>query len=90
VPTQADDEFREIFFNNTFLASGRILPAIYNVFFKEHGEKVFILGVGEIGRTFYGDEPRNLNSYYMAYKLGYKNCRYVVKKCEEILAELCQ
>jgi hypothetical protein len=88
VPKEVDDEFRKIFFNNTFLAAERILPSIYNVFFKNHGEKILILGVSEIGRTFYGKEPRNLNSYRMAYKLGYKNCLYLDKQCKQLLAEM--
>jgi len=74
--------------HNTFLAAERILPSIYNVFFKNHSEKVLILGVSEIGRTFYGKAPRQLNSYRMAYKLEYKECRYVNKQCEQMIAEM--
>jgi hypothetical protein len=82
-----DEDFRRIYFDNTFLATDRLLAIIYNVFFKEHGEKVCILGVGEIARTFYGKEPDNLNGYRMAYKLEYKNSRYAVKQCKKILSE---
>ena len=88
VPDDVDDEFRKIFLSNTFLASEHYLPPIYNVFFKNFSEKMLVLGVGEIGRTFYGKDLKRLNSYRMAYKLGYKNCPYVIRKCEEILAEI--
>jgi hypothetical protein len=88
VSSDVDDEFRRVFFHNTFLAAERILPSIYNVFFKKHREKVLILGVSEIGRTFYGKAPRRLNSYRMAYKLEYKECRYVRNQCEKLVAEM--
>ena len=88
VPKDVDDEFRRIFLNNVFLATERILPTIYNIYFKNHSEKVNILGTGEIGRTRFGKEPKNLNCYRIAYKLGYKDSRYVIKQSEQILAEL--
>lgn len=88
VPSDVDDEFRRIFLNNTFFSTDRILPTIYNVYFKNHGEKINILGIGEIGRTRYGKEPKNLSSYRMAYKLGYKDDRYALKQSKQILAEL--
>ena len=52
--------------DNTFLASEHYLPPIYHVFHKRHSEKRCILGVGEIGRSFYGEEPMGLNGYRMA------------------------
>lgn len=88
VPKDVDDEFRQIFLSNIFLASEHYLPSIYNVFFKNHNEKICILGMGEIGRNFYGKEPRNLNGYRMAYKFGYKESRYVMRQCQEVLAEI--
>jgi hypothetical protein len=88
VPEGVDEEFRNIFLNNTFFATERILPTIYNVYFKNHSEKVNILGIGEIGRTRYGKVPKNLTSYRMAYKLGYKNSDYAIKQSEKILVEL--
>jgi hypothetical protein len=88
VPKEVDDEFRRIFLSNTFLATETLLPPIYNIFFKNHSEKVNILGMGEIGRTFYGKETTNLNAYRMAYKLGYKNSRYVIRQCEQLLVEI--
>ena len=89
VPEEVDDEFRNIFLGNAFFATERILPTIYNVYFKNHSEKVNILGIGEIGRTRYGKEPVNLNSYLMAYKLGYtESCPYAIRQGEQILAEL--
>jgi hypothetical protein len=88
IPKNVDDEFRQIFIDNTFHATERILPTIYNVYFKSHGQKVNILGLGEIGRNFYGNEPINWDSYRMAYKLGYKKSNYVIKQCKQILAEM--
>ena len=88
VPNKVDEEFRQIFFSNTFFASERLLPTIYNVYFKNHSQKVNILGIGEIGRTRYGKAPKNLNSYFMAYKIGYTEGRYVIEQCEKIRAEL--
>jgi hypothetical protein len=89
VPKEVDDEFRQIFLRNNFFATERILPTIYNVYFKNHSQKVNILGIGEIGRTRYGKEPEDLNSYLIAYKLGYKeSCRYAIRQGDEILAEL--
>jgi len=70
VPDDVDDEFRKIFLSNTFLASEYYLPSIYHVFFKNHSKKMLALGVGEIGRTFYGKERKSLNGYQVAYKLG--------------------
>lgn len=88
VLNEVDGEFRQVFFRNTFLAAERLLPTIYNVFYKKHREKVLILGVSEIGRTFYGKAPKRLAGYRMAYKLEYKECRYVEKQCEQLVAEM--
>jgi len=88
VPKDVDDEFRRIYLSNTFLATEQLLPSIYNVYFKNHSEKTCILGVGEIGRTFYGNQTKNLNSYRMAYKLTYKKSSYVIRQCEQLLAEM--
>lgn len=88
VPADVDKEFRKIFFNNTFLASDLYLPPIYHVFFKNHSEKTCILGVGEIGRTDYGRTRKKLNSYRMAYQLGYRRSTYAIYQCEKILPEM--
>jgi hypothetical protein len=88
-PKDVDDEFRKIFLSNTFFASERILPTIYNIYFKSHGEKVNILGIGEIGRTRYGKEPKNLNRFRMLYKvMGNREGRYELRQAERILSEL--
>jgi hypothetical protein len=88
VPKHVDDIFRKVYFNNTFLANERLLPSIYNILFKDHSNKILILGVGEIGRTFYGLEPKKLNSYRAAYKLGYTKSAYVIDQCEKYLTEM--
>lgn len=83
-----DLKFRKIFLNNVFLASERMLPTIYNVYFKNHTEKVNILGTGEIGRTRFGKDPRWINGYYLAYKMKYHKSSYALDQCEKILSEL--
>jgi len=88
VPQEVDNEFRQIFLSNTFFATDRILPTIFNVYFKSHSNKVNILGTGEIGRTRFGKQPRNLNAFRIAYKMRYKNSCYALKQSEKILAEL--
>jgi hypothetical protein len=89
VQQYVDDRFRQIFLSNTFFASDRILPTIYNVYFKKHSEKVNILGIGEIGRARYGKEPKNLNKFRMLYKIvGHSVSRYELKQAEKILSEL--
>jgi len=89
VPMDVDDEFKRIYIGNTFFTTKRLLTTIYNVYFKNHGEKINITGTGEIGRTRYGKEPKHLNSYLIAYKLGYtEGCRYVIKQSEKILDEM--
>ncbi len=88
VSKDMDEEFRRIFLNNTFFASDRILRTIYNIYFKNLSSKVNILGIGEIGRTRYGKEPKSLNSYTLIYKLGYRKCNYATAQAEKILCEL--
>jgi hypothetical protein len=89
VPGDMDDEFRRIQLSNTFFVTARLLATIYNIYFKRHGDKVNITGTGEIGRMRFGREPKHLNSYLAAYKLGYADGgRYVIKQCEKILDEL--
>ena len=84
VPDGVDEGFRSAFKESTFLASERLLPSIYNVFFEHFGHKVLILGVSEIGRTFYGHPPAKLTGHRMAYKLGYPASRYAIRECERI------
>jgi len=88
VPNDMNDEFRKIFFNNTFFASDRILTTIYNVYFKHHSDKVNVIGTGEIGRTRFGRQPKNLNSFRLAYLMGYKESFYALKQSEQIFSEL--
>lgn len=89
VPADMDEEFKRIYLGNTFFRTERLLTTIYNVYFRNHGEKVNVTATGEIGRNRYGAEPRQLNSYLVAYKLGHKaGCRYMIRQCEKILREL--
>lgn len=88
VPKGIDENFRRIFLNNAFFASDRILPAIYNVYYKKMSDFVNVLGIGEIGRTRYGKEPKKLNGFRLFYRLGYRSGRYVARIAEEIRAEL--
>jgi hypothetical protein len=89
VPEDMDEEFKRFYLQNTFFRTERLLTTIYNVYFRNHGEKVNVTATGEIGRNRYGSEPRRLNSYLVAYKLGHTaGCRYVIRQCEKILGEL--
>ena len=48
VKKDVDKNFKNIFLNNVFMSTEFILPTIYNVYYKNHSEKLNILGVGEI------------------------------------------
>jgi hypothetical protein len=80
-----DEEFKKIFLNNTFMSTDLILPTIYNVYFRNHGNKVNLLGVGEIGRRYYGEAPHDLDGYYLARFLKYKRSMYATAQCEKWL-----
>jgi len=82
-----DEEFKNIYLNNAFWAIEKSLPTIFNVYFKNHQDKVNLLGLGEIGRVYYGDTPRDLDGYYLARSLKYKRSRYAVRQCEKWLLE---
>jgi hypothetical protein len=82
-----DEYFRRIFFNNTFMSKDLLLPAIYNVYYKHHQEKVNLLGVGEIGREYYDKPPHDLDGYYLAWCLKYRKSKYAAKQCEKWLQE---
>jgi hypothetical protein len=88
VPMDVDNEFRRIFLNNTFFSSERILPTIYNVYFKDHSNNVNMLGIGEIGRTRFGKEPKYLSTYRIIHKMKQLECRYAIRQGEKILHEL--
>jgi hypothetical protein len=88
VPAEVDEGFRQTLLGNTFFASERILPTIYNVYHQIHPEKINILGVGEIGRALWGHAPKDLNAYYLAYALRYKSSPYATRACERWLREV--
>lgn len=88
VPKNVDQEFRRIFLDNAFFASDRILSSIYNVYFKKFSDKVNVLGIGEIGRSRFGKEPKNLQGYRLGYLLGHKKGKYILQEGQKILAEL--
>jgi len=88
ISNDVDERFRQIFLNNSFFATDRIMSTIYNVYYKKLGDKINIIGIGEIGRTRFGKEPKNLNGYRLAYKIGHKDDRYAIQECEQILAEM--
>jgi hypothetical protein len=88
VTEKVEESFQETFFENVFFASARILSTIYNVYYQNHQDKYNVIGIGEIGRTRFGKEPRILNGYRLAYLMGYSNNDYVIEKCGEILSEM--
>jgi len=83
-----DEEFKKVFLQNTFMSTDRILPTIYNVYYKKHQDKVNLLGVGELGREYYGEAPSELTGYYLAHKLKYRSSRYSTAQCERWLQEV--
>jgi len=85
VKAEVDKCFKEIFLNNTFMSNDRILPTIYNVYYKHHSKRLNILGVGEIGRMHFGAEPRRLDGFYLARSLKYSHSPYAVSQCEKWL-----
>jgi len=84
VPT----DFRTAFFNNTFFAHEELLPIIYNIYHKQHNDKLNILGVGEVGRTKFFDPPKDLDAYYLAYMLKYRKSSYAVNECAVWFAQI--
>lgn len=88
VESQVDEEFRKVFQNNVFTSTDLILPAIYNVYYKKHQDKVNLLGVGEIGRDYFGEAPHDLDGYYLARCLKYKHSSYATAQCEKWLREV--
>ena len=80
-----DPKFRETFLKNTFLSADLNLSAIYHVYYKEHSHRMNVLGVGEIGRTFFGPEPRQIDGFYLARSLKFKHSRYAVDQCQQWL-----
>ncbi len=87
IPDGVDPAFKETFLNNTLFASERILPTVFS-YYKNNSDKLNILGIGEIGRTRYGKQPRYLSGYRMAYSLGYKESGYALTVCEKLIPEM--
>lgn len=83
-----DGAFRNVFLQNTYMSSDLLLPAIYNVYYLKHHDKVNLLGVGEIGREYYGAVPKVLTGYYLAHCLRYRQSEYATKRCELWLREV--
>jgi hypothetical protein len=82
-----DEEFRKVFLSNTFMSTDLVLPTIYNVYFKRHEKKVNLLGVGEIGRNYYGRTPAKLTGYFLARSLKYRSSEYATDWCEKWLRQ---
>ena len=86
VAQDVPEEFKQIFLDNTFYSREQLLPVIYNVYYQKFSDKVNILGVGEVGRTKFYDDPKKLTPYYLAYMLHYRKSSYAVRECESWLA----
>jgi hypothetical protein len=80
-----DPEFRKIFRDNVFLATDLNLAAIYQVYYRQHPQRMNVLGVGEIGRTFYGAAPRSIDGYLLARSMKIKDSPYAVDQCQRWL-----
>jgi len=81
-PKDVPKEYKLIFLQNTFYAREQLLPVIYNVYHMHHSNKLNILGVGEVGRTKFYNEPKNLTPYFLAYMLHYRKSMYAVRESE--------
>lgn len=79
------DDFRRVFLANTFLSNDLLIETIYNVYYKNHSHRMNVLGVGEIGRAYFGTSPKSVNGYLLARSLKFKDSRYAVEKCQEWL-----
>ena len=88
IPREVEPAFRDVFLGNTFFASDRILTTIYNIYYKRHSHRVNILGVGEIGRAYWGEAPKKLTPYYLAYTLGFRRSAYATRQCKAWLDEV--
>jgi len=83
-----DEEFKNVFLNNVFMSTDLLLPAIYNVYYKNHQNKLNLLGVGEIGRGMFGMAKPGLTGYELAHKLKYKHSMYAISQCENWLKQI--
>jgi len=81
------DVFKKIYYDNVFLATEKYLSVNYHIYFQKHSNKINVLGVGEIGRGFYGKSPKKLNGYFLSRALKYKNSLYAIKQCQKWLEE---
>jgi len=80
------EDFRKFFRDSVQFAHDQLLPAIYNVYFKEHQDKWNVLGVGEVGRTKFFSDPGTISPYYLAYMLRYRDSAYAVQECSQWLS----
>lgn len=81
-----DEEFRKIYLNNVFMATELLLPTVY-MYFMNHEKNMSLVGVGELGRDYYGKAPYELDGYYLAHCLKYRNSKYATAQCEKWLRE---
>jgi hypothetical protein len=88
VSSIVDEEFKEIYLKNVFLSTDFILPANYNVYFKNHQKKVNLDGTGEIGREYFGEVPKDVDGYFLARCMKFRNSPYVVAQCDKWLNEV--
>ena len=58
--------------------------SIHNVYYKKDlGSRLNILGIGEIGRTYFGAAPKKTDGYKLARLLLYKNSQFAVNQCQK-------
>jgi hypothetical protein len=88
VSSQVDEKFREIYLESVFLANDLILPANFNVYFKNFQQKVNLDGTGEIGREYYGEVPKEVDGYFLSRYMKYRNSRYAIEQCDKWLNEV--
>ena len=84
---EVPEDFSRVYLENVYLARSALLPVVYNIYHRQHGGKLNVLGVGEVGRTKFFDEPRTITPYHLAYMLKYRRSAYAMEQCAAWLAE---
>jgi len=84
---KVDKEYREIYFQNTFLARNESLQAIAFMDQAGYGAFLNLCGVGEIGRTRFVIPKGEIDHYRLAYLYGHRYSPYAVDQCEKWLKD---
>jgi len=70
--------FKNIYYNNTFYAGEKRLSTVY-FYYNKYNTYLNVCGVGEIGRTRFGQDRFPVSPERLSYKYGYINSPYATK-----------